>query len=94
MGQSEGTVIPYGFSQDWSKIPFHRAEDNLGVITISQELRFNPLDGEHEVHLDRRKLYSVESHNVGWSLPFPQRNHSKLHATAVNQSVCNITRCF
>lgn len=26
---SEGTVTPCGFSQDWSKIPFHRAKDNL-----------------------------------------------------------------
>lgn len=76
-------------------LKFHFTELKIiGVITISQHLKFNTVDGEQELHLERRKLCSVESQNAGWSLPFPQRNHSKLHATAVNQSVYNGTRCF
>lgn len=88
--QSEGTVTFWLQSQIGLK--FHFTE--FGVIMISQLLKFHPVDGEHEVHLQRRKLCLVESLNAGWSLPFPQRNHSKLHAAAVNQSVYNGTRCF
>lgn len=44
----------------WAKIPFHRIEDNLGSLPILSNSNSILIDGEREVHFERRKLYSVE----------------------------------
>lgn len=78
---------------DWSKIPFHRIEENLGSLPFLSSSNSIPLTVSVRSILKEENCIQLESLNAARSA-ISQRNQPKPYVTAVNLSVYNITYCF